>query len=483
VVEPFETERTELEAERRELEALLDRQLDELLEEAGPLDEAAPLEEVGTHFATRLGQDEELRELLLERLVAKRDPRGAALLEATGRFTAGGVGVEIDAALGRLEEAAVEAPQLPLNFADLHVPRVLRARSDVVDNYLAWVERVGDEEEPRLASLTVLTIEQGPGGGPLVDGGLSPPLDADAAKRELDTILAEAATAEDAIAVEEIGAAELGSALERACAQNRRQEWEVSFGVGSALPLLAVALRGEPGAFGEVGVREPPRGLYADPGDEAGFHELARALLDDFTDWAERSGGDNGPAARSGHLIAGSMLEWKWREGDGMLSNWTEGDIGDFLLDHLPRQVTTNAEIEADAADCVICFLSFLEEEDILYGDPLDALAECCRELRDAFADVAGDRDRWGPAKALAMQMQAEGVDIRDPAAVETWMADYNARPFEERDRIVGPALDGAAGAAGASDRSGEQRAGAKAKRARRAKRKAARAARRRGRH
>jgi hypothetical protein len=481
-VEPFDAERRELEGKRHELEALLDRQLDELIGEAEPLGEAGPLEEVGTHLATRLGQEEELRERLLGTLVEKGDPKGAVVLEATRTFSAGEVADEIDAALARLEDAGVDAPPLPMNFADLHVPRVIRARSEVADWYLAWMERVGDEEEPRLASLTVLTIEQGPAGGPLVDGALSPPLDAAAAEQELEALIEERGGGPDPPTVEEIAAADFAAALERACDENRRQEWEVPFGAGSALPLLALALRGDPTAFGEVPVREAPRGLHVDPGDEAGFGDLAHSLLDDYMAWVEKSARGAGPAARSGHFVAGSMLEWKWREGDGMLSHWTEEDIGDFLLDYFPRQVSANAKIEADAADCVIGFLSFLEEEGLLNGDPLDSLAECCRELRDDFLDVAADRSRWGPAKALTMQMQAEGVDPTDPEAMQAWIEDYNARPFEERDRIVGASLDPPAGQSDGREASVHRSSG-KAKRQRRAKRKAARQARRRGRH
>jgi hypothetical protein len=46
-----------------------------------------------------------------------------------------------------------------------------------------------------------------------------------------------------------------------------------------------------------------------------------------------------------------------------------------------------------------------------------------------------------GPANALVMQMRAEGVDLTDEDSVARWIADFNARPFEHRDRVLGPSL------------------------------------------
>jgi hypothetical protein len=35
--------------------------------------------------------------------------------------------------------------------------------------------------------------------------------------------------------------------------------------------------------------------------------------------------------------------------------------------------------------------------------------------------------------------MSAEGIEIGDPEAMQAWMDDFNARPFDERDRVLGP--------------------------------------------
>jgi hypothetical protein len=35
--------------------------------------------------------------------------------------------------------------------------------------------------------------------------------------------------------------------------------------------------------------------------------------------------------------------------------------------------------------------------------------------------------------------MLAEGIDLGDPDAVQRWIDDFNCRPIEERDAILGP--------------------------------------------
>jgi hypothetical protein len=53
-----------------------------------------------------------------------------------------------------------------------------------------------------------------------------------------------------------------------------------------------------------------------------------------------------------------------------------------------------------------------------------------------------GDSSRFGFAKSLAMQMQDDGVDFTDDAAVQAWVEAFNALPQEERiERTGGPRL------------------------------------------
>lgn len=47
------------------------------------------------------------------------------------------------------------------------------------------------------------------------------------------------------------------------------------------------------------------------------------------------------------------------------------------------------------------------------------------------------DGSSFGPAKAITIAMLADGVDLLDEDAVQSWIEAFNARPFEERDEFL----------------------------------------------
>jgi hypothetical protein len=84
-------------------------------------------------------------------------------------------------------------------------------------------------------------------------------------------------------------------------------------------------------------------------------------------------------------------------------------------------------------------FLAFLDEAALLAGPPLSELEDACDELRGPFADAVADAGDQGPADRLLRAMVADGVDLSDEAAVQAWIAAYNASSQAERERITGP--------------------------------------------
>jgi hypothetical protein len=166
------------------------------------------------------------------------------------------------------------------------------------------------------------------------------------------------------------------------------------------------------------------------------------------------------------------MTDWKIGHADGMLTRWTHEDLRTFLLDWYPRKGGSDDETLAAAPGAVVTFLRFLDQRRLLSGADIEALATTVESLRDRFEDSARDPRNWGPGKALVTQMRSEGVEPTDQAALDAWMADFNSRPSEERDLVLGPALESAR-AAGTRPRGRGNR---------RAKRKATRSPRRRNR-
>ena len=185
----------------------------------------------------------------------------------------------------------------------------------------------------------------------------------------------------------------------------------------------------------------PGRRLFVDPEDDGRFDRVVDALVSEFDAWIERTRG-GAPLLRNGALVAGAMLHCKWRDWDGRLGWWTADDLDAFFLDYAPRNLPSDDELVADAAPCAVGFLRFLDEMDLLAGDSVRDLTAFCDSIGADFAEAAPDRSRWGPAKLLVAQMQAEGVDASDRDAVTDWMEAFNSRSREERDRVLGPALD-----------------------------------------
>jgi hypothetical protein len=64
---------------------------------------------------------------------------------------------------------------------------------------------------------------------------------------------------------------------------------------------------------------------------------------------------------------------------------------------------------------------------------------EAVDQFAAEFREAATDPSSFGSAKAIAQAMASYGVDVSDPAAVDAWIEEFNARPFEERDGILGP--------------------------------------------
>lgn len=97
---------------------------------------------------------------------------------------------------------------------------------------------------------------------------------------------------------------------------------------------------------------------------------------------------------------------------------------------------------------------------------------------RTAELELAVDRE------PLVAEMEADGVELGDQAALDAWMEDFNARPPEERDRVVGPALErmGPVPPLGDPEPTERPRPSGPSKAQRRGKRKQARGARKRNR-
>jgi hypothetical protein len=338
---------------------------------------------------------DELAAGILAALAKLAPPRLAALAAAErDRLARDGIASPLADGVGLLQ--ARECCRFVLGDSDAQILGVL-------------LQRPGE----RKAQAAGVILEREPCGDVVVDGILGEPDEPASVRRLLGE--------PDPHAVAEpIDAGELADTLGRALAHMVEHELELPAEVLPPLLVLRRAL-GRDWPLPRLGI-----------GEEA--EELLRADADELADAFAAAHGDEAAA------VADAMCQWKVDSVGGFVGRWTVVDVEEFLLDWYPRKGGAGGPVET-VPDHVIAFLRFLADGGRLDGDDLESLEDAVNLLRRRFESAARDPRNWSPAKALVMQMRAEGVDPMDEASVARWTADFNARPFEQRDRVLGPSL------------------------------------------
>ena len=359
----------------------------------------------------------ELARALPAALARRANPLAADLLVALERLAPEPLAGFASEERMRLERAGISAPhERRVGAATLAGAFVFPAPEGAGELWEAVLRRPGDEPSQTI----VVVVEHEPCGAVIVDVVAAEPEDgsaAEALRRHVGDRPAEP-----------LDAQELLHRLREALAHMERHDVALEGGAANALPLLERALTGRAGRLPR------PEVEYGD--EDAESYERADGLVEAFAEALERDEGA-GPALRAeGPYVAYCMLDWKLAYADGDLGRWTLGDLRELLLEWLPRKLTAGGQVVEIAADAVTRFLRFLAHEDLLDAPvPLSSLEAAVERLRPRFERACSDPRRWGPAKALMAEMAADGVDLQDEPAVDTWIEGYNARPLESRTR------------------------------------------------
>lgn len=174
--------------------------------------------------------------------------------------------------------------------------------------------------------------------------------------------------------------------------------------------------------------------------DEEARSAAVNALADEARGWFLGTGAGRG-RAEAGAFAAGLMGEFRAFYLDAGLYDWKPGELDELLLDWVPRKVSLDEEEIATFPESVADVFRFLADTGRLDDAAAGNLAERARSLRAEFVEAMADPALAGTSKLLFDAMRAEGVEVGDPQAMQDWLEDFNARPFEERGRILGPAL------------------------------------------
>jgi hypothetical protein len=174
-----------------------------------------------------------------------------------------------------------------------------------------------------------------------------------------------------------------------------------------------------------------------EPEDEDDYDEANAALKERFGTWAADKGLEVDPETSE------SPLHYKWAYLDGHLTRWSRADLDEVYLEFYPAKVI----VAVDELDEVLAeartFFTFLADTGLLDedSDPPEVLIEHLSAIEGRFRANMADDSRQSFGKRLWSQALAEGVSLDDQAAVDAFIARFNARSRAERDAVLGANL------------------------------------------
>jgi hypothetical protein len=138
---------------------------------------------------------------------------------------------------------------------------------------------------------------------------------------------------------------------------------------------------------------------YSDGGADV---EVVRSLADVFCDYG------------TGYMAPGLLA-------------WSPGWVGLFLSDWLPRKTFLDDDQRAALPDTLRRWLRFAlrrREVDPQWIEPVVASVDT---FLPEFTAAVDDESTWGPAKQIAAELTARGIDVTDKKAVDAVISELNA--------------------------------------------------------
>jgi hypothetical protein len=176
--------------------------------------------------------------------------------------------------------------------------------------------------------------------------------------------------------------------------------------------------------------------------DEDAYRATRDALLDEFSGWLDRSEPD--PADLVGDV--GIFLDWRHGYSSGVLDEFDDGDITEFLLEWCPRKLSAPAEDAEGMCQAVGTYVEFMAHTGRLLGGvnraaSLIALADGLSPTMRAEMDNPAN---FGIAKTLFAGLGDVSAMSQDEllGALQARVDEHNALPFEERRAVTDKFID-----------------------------------------
>src|SRR3954468_17471271 len=155
---------------------------------------------------------------------------------------------------------------------------------------------------------------------------------------------------------------------------------------------------------------------------------VARGVVDAFADWARKRPGIEPDVVTTLVDLKANYLD------DPQPTRWRSGDLGELLLDLVPRKVSADDEWYASVVPTTRAFLTRLHSNGQLHraSAPLSSLLAELDDVAAEFLDAVHDSSRFGMAKSVLGAVGLGDGDLPGPGELEEAMARFNALPFEQ---------------------------------------------------
>ncbi|MEV4419499.1 DUF6398 domain-containing protein [Patulibacter sp. NPDC049589] len=125
--------------------------------------------------------------------------------------------------------------------------------------------------------------------------------------------------------------------------------------------------------------------------------------------------------------IVASAIDFAADYAGGDPARWSPVVVEMFMVDFLPRKATFGDETFARLPDVLRSWVRFAAEQRGVGASATEEAVASVGRWEDELRAAVADQGRWGPAKAIGMAMQEAGVDLTDQAAIDRFIAVYNA--------------------------------------------------------
>ncbi len=219
--------------------------------------------------------------------------------------------------------------------------------------------------------------------------------------------------------IQPIGAAEVaGRVLAGIGRADGHLDPPVNEGYRRARALLASRMRSLPGGW------EEPTPAPLCPEDRA-------ELVADFLASAEAKG------LAAAEDVAETIVDYGCDYGTGDPLRWSPAVVELYLCDWYPRKVIQDRRVARRVPEVLGAWVRYAGRRRGLPAHLVEETLRAVRACRREFRRAVRDPGRFGPAKSLVLAMRADGVDLTSQEAVDAWIEAFNARPLEERRRIL----------------------------------------------